>query len=83
VYLPRFDGSIYALRASNGKVLWSFYLGDAVKAKRGAPPAAAAKPNSCEWDVSSGHALYSPAAVAEDGTLLVGSGEGYLYAIEG
>lgn len=82
VYLPRFDGAVYALRAASGKRLWELYLGDERQA--GKPrPAAPPSRYGCEWDVPHGHPLYSPAAVAEDGTLLVGSGEGFVYAIEG
>jgi outer membrane protein assembly factor BamB len=77
VYLPRFDGSLYALRAASGKLLWQTYLGEAALAGKPSPAAA----RSCEWQVPSGDSLYSPAAIAEDRTLLVGSGEGYLYAI--
>jgi outer membrane protein assembly factor BamB len=80
VYLPRHDGSLYALRAASGKLLWQIYLGEAGRAGQ-APPFALAAKNRCEWDVPSGHSLYSPAAIADDGTVLVGSGEGYLYAI--
>jgi eukaryotic-like serine/threonine-protein kinase len=78
VYLPRFDGSLYALRAASGKVLWQIYLGEAARAGSARP---ASPPDRCEWQVPSGDSLYAPIAIAEDGTLLVGSGEGYLYAL--
>ncbi|MCB9583665.1 MAG: PQQ-binding-like beta-propeller repeat protein [Polyangiaceae bacterium] len=79
VYVPRFGGSVYAVRAASGKKLWDLYLGD----KKSAGRAQRAAGSGCEWDVPSGFPLYSPAAVAEDGTLFVGSGEGWLYAIRG
>lgn len=80
VYLPRFDGALYALEASSGKVAWELYLGDS---KLAGQPRPATPPSryGCEWDVPSGHPIHAPAAVAEDGTVLVGTGEGVLYAI--
>ena len=76
VYLPRYDGSVYALRAASGKVEWELFLGDSKRAGRDHP----AKGKNCGWDNTDG-AIYAPAAIAEDGTLLVGTAEGVLYAI--
>jgi outer membrane protein assembly factor BamB len=78
VYVPRFAGSVYAVRPSSGKVLWGFYLGDS-RAVGDPPPGA--QGTGCNWDAPQ-HALYSPASIAPDGTLLVGSEEGYLYALD-
>jgi outer membrane protein assembly factor BamB len=80
VYVPRFGGSLYAVKARTGQLVWKIYLGDS-RIAGGAPPAALQGNGSCEWDVPTGHALYSPVAIADDGTLLVGSSEGFLYAI--
>jgi outer membrane protein assembly factor BamB len=80
VYVPRFDGSLYAVRAGDGGVLWQIYLGE----ERYVGPLAPRKireQTGCEWEVPSGAPLYAPPAIAEDGTVLVGSGEGLLYAI--
>ncbi len=75
-----FDGSLYAVRARDGGVLWQVYLGEErrVGVVTAAHNAALA---SCAWDVPSGTPLYSPPAIAEDGTVIVGSGEGFVYAI--
>lgn len=79
VYVPRFDGSLYAVRAGDGAELWELYLGEE---KEAGPPKVLKIPGqSCEWEVPSGAPLYAPPAIAEDGTVLVGSGEGILYAI--
>jgi outer membrane protein assembly factor BamB len=80
VYVPRFDGAVYAVRARTGVVLWQMYLGEEQRAGPKLPPKLAAQ-QGCEWEVPSGHALYAPAAIAADGTLLVGSGEGVLWAL--
>lgn len=79
VYLPRFDGSVYALRAASGKVAWELFLGDSKRAG-GSGPSPGGK--SCDWENPDG-AIYAPAAIAEDGRLFVGTGEGVLYAIGG
>lgn len=82
VYVPRFDGSLYAVSAVSGTVLWQVYLGEEHRVGVGAPPKGGPLP-SCAWDVPSGGSLYSPPAIADDGTVIVGSGEGFVYAIGG
>ncbi len=79
-YVARFDGSLHAVRAASGKQLWQVYLGD--KKLAGKPrPAFPKSRYGCEWKVPVGDSLFSPVAVANDGTVLVGSGEGFLYAL--
>jgi outer membrane protein assembly factor BamB len=78
-YVPRFDGVLYAVGAGDGGVLWSIYLGD--KALTSKPPPKAVG-SHCEWDVPSGSPLYSPVAIAPDGTVIAGNGAGTLFAIE-
>lgn len=79
IYQPRFDGAVYAIDLATGSVAWSVYLGSSAVAAPGGPARARA---ACEWEPAPGtFALFSPAAVANDGTLLVGSNEGFLYAI--
>ncbi len=80
VYVPRFDGSLYAVRAGDGGVLWQLYLGEARRVGL-VPPAKIGAQTSCEWEVPAGAPLYAPPAIAENGTVLIGSGEGILYAI--
>ena len=80
VYVPRFDGSLYAVRAGDGGVLWQLYLGEQRRVGL-VPPAKIGAQTSCEWEVPAGAPLYAPPAIAEDGTVLIGSGEGILYAI--
>jgi len=80
VYVPRFDGSLYAVRAASGSVLWQMYLGEERRVGVLAPTKGGSIA-SCVWDVPSGAPLYSPPAIAEDGTVIIGSGEGFVYAI--
>jgi outer membrane protein assembly factor BamB len=85
-YVPRFSGNLFAVSA-DGRVEWAFYLGQAQRAGKralqkfpsGDRPTYRA--GGCQWSLPKGHSLGSPAAVAPDGTLLVGSEEGWLYAL--
>ena len=78
VYLPRFDGFLYALEALTGRVQWRFYLGEATKAQVSPVVTVGA---TCSWAPKVGAPLYSPIAIAADGTIIVGNGEGSLFAI--
>jgi outer membrane protein assembly factor BamB len=80
VYVPRFDGSLYAVRAGDGDLLWQIYLGEERHAGSLAPVLIRGQ-IGCAWEVGFGAPLYAPPAIAEDGTVLIGSGEGLLYAI--
>jgi outer membrane protein assembly factor BamB len=77
-YVPRFDGSIYAVQAATGKSLWELYIGNATNAGRGASPGGAA---ACNWEVAGGSSIYASLALASDGTIIAGTGEGFVYAI--
>jgi outer membrane protein assembly factor BamB len=80
VYLMRFDGVLHALHATDGKSAWRFYLGDSTRVGTSIP-SELENMQGCEWDVPTGHPAYSPVTVASNGTLLVGTSEGFLYAI--
>lgn len=79
VYVPRFDGRLYAVEAATGRVVWQMYLGEASRAGVVSPSQRAG--TSCSWEVNSGSPLYSPVAVAADGTVIVGNGGGTVFAI--
>ncbi|NUQ79720.1 MAG: PQQ-binding-like beta-propeller repeat protein, partial [Polyangiaceae bacterium] len=80
VYVPRFDGALYAVEASTGRVMWQLYLGEERKAGPNLPGTHRAQ-RSCEWEVPSGSPIFSPPAVADDGMLIVGTGEGFVFGI--
>lgn len=83
VVMPRHDGGLYALSAEDGAALWSIYLGDRTRAGTEFPKAhKEARRGRCEWDPPVGRPIFSSPAIAADGTILVGTGEGVLYAIE-
>lgn len=76
-YVPRFDGSVYAVQAATGKSLWEVYIGDS----RNTGPGRTASGGSCDWEVAGGSSIYSSLALANDGTIIAGTGEGFVYAI--
>lgn len=80
VYVPRFDGSLHAVRASDGGAIWQLYLGEERRVGVVSPTLNAPQLD-CAWDVPVGAPLYAPPAIAGDGTVIVGSGEGVVYAI--
>lgn len=82
VYLPRHDGGLYAVNATDGSLAWSFYLGDAKSVSQTFPPEHQAPgADRCQWEPPFGRPIYASPAVASDGTVIVGTGDGWLHAI--
>jgi len=79
LYVPRFDGGLYALDAKNGDRLWQFYLGDPSLAGPKLP-AALKQQDGGEWKPKIGDAIYTSPALANDGRILIPVG-GFLYCI--
>jgi outer membrane protein assembly factor BamB len=78
VYLPRFDGALYAVDLGTQTLAWSLYLGQ--KDRDGAfPPDFDA--SFCEWQPRTGASILASPAVAANGVVVVGTLEGYLFAI--
>lgn len=80
VYVPRFDGGLYALNASNGQLRWQFYLGQAELAGPRFPEALRYAGEGGEWKPPVGDAIYSSPALAANGDILLAAG-GYLYCL--
>lgn len=78
-YVPRHDGVLYGVQLDPLRVVWSLPLGlhGAIGARETHEPIA----GGCSARPVDGTALFAPPALAEDGTLYVGSGDGWLYAI--
>ena len=82
LYLPRQDGGLYAVDLPTRKRLWTLYLGDVTKLGPKLPPNIMPEGwEHCAWKPAVGQPLYASPALGRDGTIYVGSGQGWLYAI--
>ena len=83
VYLPRQDGALYAVDWKQRKQAWMFYLGDVAQTGPQLPKNLLPQGwDHAAWKPAVGDALYATPAIAADGTIVLGSGQGWLYAIE-
>jgi outer membrane protein assembly factor BamB len=80
VVLPRFDGGLYAIDAATQTLLWSIYIGQ--QDLRGEFPPDYSE-DFCQWQPLTGSPVISSPAIAENGTVVVGTLEGYLVAVGG
>jgi outer membrane protein assembly factor BamB len=78
VVVPRFDGGLYAIDAGTQTLLWSIYIGQQ-DLKGEFPPAYSE--DFCQWQPLTGSPVISSPAIAENGTVVVGTLEGYLVAV--
>lgn len=77
-YLGRHNGGFYAIDLANKQTLrWTVYLGANELAGVDNTPAELRG----GWDPNVGRPIYATPAIAKDGTIVIGSGEGWLYCI--
>lgn len=77
-YLGRHDGGLYAVDLSRDATKrWMVYLGKESLAGVDNLPAELRG----GWDPNVGRPIYATPAIAKDGTLVIGSGQGWLYCI--
>ena len=81
LYLPRHDGGLYAVDLANRKLLWMLYLGDVKQVGPKLPDKILQAGEECAWEPAVGQPLYASPALAADGTIYLGSEQGWLYAI--
>lgn len=83
MYLPRHDGALHAIDApQNHNMRWLAYLGEHSKARTTGMPQAFHHLDYTLWEPPIGKPLYATPAIAKDGTIVIGSGEGWLYCIK-
>ncbi|MCL5246252.1 PQQ-like beta-propeller repeat protein [Cellulophaga sp. 20_2_10] len=74
LYLGRFDGSFNAFDIKNNKLVWQLFLGDHKNTNKPAHKQVTA------WESDNG-SIYATPSIDKNGTLYIGSGEGWFYAI--
>jgi len=83
LYLARHDGGLYAIDLEGRVEQWMIYLGDHTQAGRTDLPDDIYPPRTygTEWDPNVGKPLYATPAIARDGRIVIGTGDGWLYCI--
>jgi outer membrane protein assembly factor BamB len=81
VILPRDDGGLYAISLADQEVVWRIYLGSQSGQSAGTFPAGFDDDDDFCEDDGSGYAILSSPAITEDGVIIVGTLEGFIYAI--
>jgi outer membrane protein assembly factor BamB len=79
VILPRDDGGLYAISLADQKKVWEIYLGNESGQSAGTFPAGF-DDDFCEND-ETGYAILSSPAITDEGVIIVGTLEGFIYAI--
>ena len=83
LYIARHDGGLYAVDLDERRMQWMLYLGDHKQAGQEFLPkniVPADWPDGA-WEPNVGKPIYATPAIARDGTLVIGTGEGWLYCI--
>jgi len=81
-YLARTDGSLVAFSPRTAQLTWIIdFASPAAVARRTDASIQADLGDYCDVGDLSGAALFATPALAEDGTLFVGTGTGFLYAV--
>jgi outer membrane protein assembly factor BamB len=83
VYVARHDGFLHKLQASDGKRIWSMFIGQNDHAGRTflEDEPLPDLPSDFEWSSQISNPIYSTPAVSE-GTIVVGTNDGYVYVIK-
>jgi outer membrane protein assembly factor BamB len=82
VYLPRHDGGLYAVELTTREIVWQIYLGDVDgDGRSGAFPPEHNESDFCQWGPENGNSILGSPAIAPDGTIVIGTGEGYMVAV--
>lgn len=81
-YIGRTDGGLYAIDVASGEESWRIYLGQQSLAGQEFPEQLReASWDRCLWEPGEGRPIYASPAIASDGTIVVGTVKGWLYAV--
>jgi outer membrane protein assembly factor BamB len=78
LYMGRNDGGFYAVNLMEKALAWELYLGKSADA--GDMKNVEGKSRG-DWKPAYGESIYATASIAKSGTIFIGSGDGWLYAI--
>jgi outer membrane protein assembly factor BamB len=78
LYLGRNDGGFYAVDLKTQKLVWEIYLG---KSSHAGDMKNVAEEDRGGWKPSFGESIYATPSISKAGTIYIGSGEGWMYAI--
>ncbi len=78
LYMGRNDGGFYAVNLMEKALAWELYLGKSSDA--GDMKNVEGKSRG-DWKPAYGESIYATASIAKSGTIFIGSGDGWLYAI--
>lgn len=78
LYMGRNDGGFYAVNLMEKILAWELYLGKSSHA--GDMKNVEDKPRG-DWKPEFGESIYATASISKSGTIFIGSGDGWLYAI--
>ncbi len=81
--LPRHDGGLYAWDLEANRLAWKLYIGEAAIAGDRFPETLPDGGYDCSWQPPTGGSIYSSPAIGPDGSIVVGTEEGYLYRVGG
>jgi len=76
--MGRNDGGFYAVNLMEKALAWELYLGKSADA--GDMKNVEGKSRG-DWKPAYGESIYATASIAKSGTIFIGSGDGWLYAI--
>lgn len=83
IILPRHDGGLYAIDSETEDLVWSLKLGAYTGTQKSVQIDPSQKVNNrCRWQPLDGKGLYATPAIGRNGALYVGSGGGWLFAID-
>lgn len=78
LYMGRNDGGFYAVNLMEKMLTWELYLG---KSSDAGDMKNVADKDRGDWKPSYGESIYATASISKSGTIFIGSGDGWMYAI--
>lgn len=81
VILPRHDGGVYALNATNGNLQWQLFLGEKDKVGEDVPRNVMTGGGNRGLRTLNSDPIFASPAIAPNGMVVVSGGDGYVYGL--